>query len=202
MKLAVITPVGPGHEAAISICAVSVMNLAPWDFTEVVHVIVNDREGALGRSRARNIGMIDADWYFFLDADDMIMPYATRYLHHEYEATFGAVQVNGAVIKDNKWPCRSEHVFEYGPVGTLCMGFFVRASTAQELKFDEDLDKGEDFDFYMRLPTFYKVKPPLVSINKAIRSAHGPRGYTTIDWHKECWNVIERYNDGRPAKIS
>jgi glycosyltransferase involved in cell wall biosynthesis len=194
MRLAVITPVGPGHEGILPLAAMSVMNLERYSFDEILHVIVNDTEGKLGRSRARNLGMIEADWYFFLDADDIIMPYAPRVLEKvKTSAIFGAVQINGRVSTKNLWPCRIEHVYEYGAQGTLCMGFFVKAEVAQDLKFDESLDRGEDFDFYMRLPEFYKVKYPLVSINSKIPSAEGPRGYKELDWHKECREVVDRY---------
>jgi glycosyltransferase involved in cell wall biosynthesis len=197
MRLAVITPVGPGHEGILPLAAMSVMNLEKGPFDEILHVIVNDNEGKLGRSKARNIGIqTPADWYFLLDADDIIMPYAPRLLErtpNEYSAVFGAVQVNGRVTPQNKWPCRIEHIYEHGGLGTLCMGFFIKAEVARNLLFDETLDKGEDFDFYMRLPSFYKLKVPLVSINGKIASAVGPRGYEELDWIATCREVVERY---------
>ncbi len=196
MKLVVITPVGPGHESILPIAALSVINLEHHEFDEIAHVIVNDTRGKLGRSKARNLGMVSADWYFFLDADDIIMPYATRFVGRvgdKFDAIFGAVQVNGRVGSNNLWPCRIEEIHKYGAQGTLCSGFFVKAEIARELLFDETLDKGEDFDFYMRLPSFYKVKPPLVSVNSRIPSAVGPKGYEDLDWHKTCREVVDRY---------
>jgi glycosyltransferase involved in cell wall biosynthesis len=197
MRLAVITPVGPGHEGIFPFAAMSVVHLIPHSFTEIIHVIVNDTKGELGRSRARNIGMeTPADWYFFLDADDIIMPDAPRFVDFvkgPTDAIFGAVQIDGRVTAANLWPCRREDLYEHGGKGTLCMGFFVKAEVARDLRFDETLDYGEDFDFYMRLPSFYKVKPPLVSINSKIPSAGGPRGYKNLDWHKVCREVVDRY---------
>jgi len=193
MKLAVITPVGPGHESILPLAALSVLHLEYHEFTEIQHVIVNDTEGKLGRSKARNLGMISADWYFFLDADDVIMPYAPRLVKGQSVAVFGAVQINGRVPPINKWPCRIEDVYKHGGEGTLCMGFFVKAEIAREIRFDETLDRGEDFDFYMRLPSFYKVKLPLVSVNSKIPSAVGPKGYEELDWQKTCREVVERY---------
>ncbi len=193
MKLVVITPVGPGHESILPLAALSVLHLEYHEFTEIQHVIVNDTKGELGRSKARNLGMIDADWYFFLDADDVMMPYAPRFVKVQADAIFGAVQVDGRVPAINKWPCTRKELFEYGGRGTLCMGFFVKAEVAHDLKFDETLDQGEDFDFYMRLPNFYKVKPPLVSINSKIKSAVGPRGYEELNWRETCQAVVERY---------
>lgn len=197
MRLAVITPVGPGHEGILPLAAMSVVNLEPWVFDEVLHVIVNDTRGELGRSRARNIGMeTPADWYFFLDADDIIMPYAPRFVEKvddEYAAIFGAVQINGRVTPQDRWPCRIEHILEFGGLGTICMGFFVKGDVARDLRFDENLDKGEDFDFYMRLPSFYKVRVPLVSVNSKMSSAGGPRGYKELDWLKTSREVVDRY---------
>jgi len=197
MRLAVITPVGPGHEGILPMAALSVINLERWCFDEILHVIVNDTEGKLGRSRARNLGMETfADWYFFLDADDVIMPYATKFvekMNDEYAAIFGSVQINGRVTPQDKWPCRIEHIYEHGGLGTFCMGFFVKGQVARNLLFDETLDKGEDFDFYMRLPSFHKVKIPLVSINCRLPSAGGPKGYKDLDWHNTCREVVERY---------
>ncbi|MCH7761743.1 glycosyltransferase family 2 protein [candidate division TA06 bacterium] len=193
MKLVVITPVGPGHESILPLAALSVLHLEYHEFTEIQHVIVNDTKGELGRSRARNLGMINADWYFFLDADDVMMPYATRFVKGQPVAVFGAVQINGRVPPINKWPCGRDDLFKHGGEGTICMGFFVKAEIAQELRFDETLDRGEDFDFYMRLPSFYKVKLPLVSVNSKIPSAVGPHGYEELDWHKTCREVVDRY---------
>ncbi len=194
MGLVVITPVGPGHESILPLAALSVLHLEHHKFTEITHVIINDTKGELGRSKARNLGMeTPADWFFFLDADDVMMPYAPRFAKNQASAIFGAVQVNGRVPPSNKWPCGRKELFEHGGEGTLSMGCFVRAEVAREVRFDETLDKGEVFAFYMRLPSFYKVKPPLVSINSKIPSAVGPRGYEELDWHKTCREVIERY---------
>ncbi len=197
MRLAVITPVGPGHESILPLAALSVLHLEYHSFTEITHVVVNDTKGELGRSKARNLGMsTPADWYFFLDADDVMMPYATKFVKPQSVAVFGAIQVNGRVPPINKWPCcERKALYEHGGEGTLCMGFFVKAEIAQEVRFDETLDKGEDFDFYMRLPSFYKVKPPLISVNSRIPSAGGPRGYKELDWHKTCREVVERYRE-------
>lgn len=191
VKLTVITPVGPGHESILPLAALSVLHLEYHEFTEIQHVIVNDTKGKLGRSKARNLGMeTPADWYFFLDADDVIMPYATRFVKDQTVAVFGAVQINGRVPSINRWPCLIEDIYKHGGEGTLCMGFFVKAEVARDVRFDETLDRGEDFDFYMRLPSFYKVKPPLVSVNSKIPSAVGPKGYEELDWHKTCREVV------------
>jgi len=196
MKLAIITPVGPGHELCLPMCALSVIQLKHGLFDEIIHVIVNDTEGKWGRSRARNQGMeMDADWYFFLDADDVIMPYATRVVEKHHGAIFGAVQVNGRISPNNIWPCGLKDIWTHGAQGTLSMGFFVESSIARDLKFDESLNVGEDFDFYMRLPSFHKVKFPLVSINCRTPSAGGDKGYQDLDWIREAGKIVGKYED-------
>ena len=47
MRLAVITPIGPGHEGIAPMAAMSVINLDHNEFTEIIHVLVNDTEGKL-----------------------------------------------------------------------------------------------------------------------------------------------------------
>ena len=87
MKLDIITPVGPGHTQAVEQAKASVQRaikagLGP--FSEVRHVVVDDTEGALGRSAARNqaVKASTADWLFFLDADDLL---ATALCHHIHQ---------------------------------------------------------------------------------------------------------------------
>lgn len=84
MRLAVLTPVGPGHEwsawrAYSSSC--SAWNYRRGPFTEFRHFFFDDTEGLNGRmygrnallERARSWG---ADWLIHLDANDMIHPAA------------------------------------------------------------------------------------------------------------------------------
>src|SRR3990167_4772063 len=188
MKLSVITPVGPGHKEFVLNARASV-SLARYakncKFTEVRHVVIDDHEGRMGRSRARNLGMTeDADWFFFLDADDRMMPQALSLCDFRYQATFGTVFSRCALkkITSNIYPCGWQQIREHGAKGTLSMGFFCRADVARKLRFDERLDAGEDFDFYMRLDNFIKIDKPLADIGTDIPSATGPRGYESIDW--------------------
>ena len=78
---AVITPVGPGHEESwYKLCLPSIeyaINLDPGPFTDIKPMPIFDTAGELGRSRARNMGVAQAqaenfDWIFFLDADDLL----------------------------------------------------------------------------------------------------------------------------------
>ena len=79
---AIITPVGPGHESLYEAALESVHKSFQGDrgiFSEIVPLKIDDPEGQLGRSKARNIGIRKADelgveWIFFLDADDLMAP--------------------------------------------------------------------------------------------------------------------------------
>jgi glycosyltransferase involved in cell wall biosynthesis len=202
MKLAVITPVGPGHDDIVRHAMASVDNAYQDDrFSSIRHVVIDDHAGRLGRSHARNIGMgADADWFFFLDADDTMRPDALTLANLRASATFGAISLDGRVIVENVHPCGWRQVALNGARGTLSMGCFVRADVARALQFNEDIDAGEDFDFYMRLPGFVKVARPLVDIGYNTPSAGGPRGYDTIDWTEICNDIVARYVTAAPPE--
>ena len=64
MKLAVITPVGPGHEKTYNeLCCPSIQRAVEHStgpFSEVIPLPVWDLQGELGRSRARNLAIAEA----------------------------------------------------------------------------------------------------------------------------------------------
>lgn len=195
MKCAVVIPVGPNHEAYLDACVTSVKKA--WEcgrgpFTKLEFVIMRDPQGAHGRSAMRNEGMasVTTDWYFLLDADDLMMRGAFQMLAPEVDATFGAVWIERKVTPGNRWPVTRDDLFKYGADGTLSMGCFVRGNLG--LQFDEALDVGEDFDFYLRLPSFVKRFDPLVAIGYR-RSAGGPRSSAGTRWREACWDVVQRY---------
>lgn len=195
MKCVVVIPVGPGHEQLAGNATESVVR--SWDcergpFDEIEIFQVPDPAGALGRSRARNIGLEQpADWHFLLDADDEMLPGAFAELDQGAPATFGAIYFRARRYHADVYPCTRDTLFQHGARGTLSMGCFVRGDLG--LRFDESLDVGEDFDFYLRLPGFTKRRDPLVSIGYDHPSAVGPRGYVRADWVGTCNRVIERY---------
>ena len=219
MHVAVITPVGPGHELAAGKCMASVR--VAWarsrgPFGTLTHAPVFDSKGSLGRSAARNRGVCvsdRADWYLFLDADDRLEPdafalVAPHVAPPSFEdsldsstapctAVFGAVQTERhGIVRENRHPVTWADLMEHGPVGTLSMGCFVRGDVARATPFNESLDRGEDFDFYLRAlhgRPFVKLPEPLVMIGDTVPSAGGPRGYGRIDWRAECQAVIDRW---------
>ncbi len=205
MNVAVIVPVGPGHdqvakEATLSVQLAWKHSTGPFEWLDLLPI--TDYEGFLGRSRARNTGMDFADisacppdYYFFLDADDTMELEAFALVDLDASATFGAVKFNGRVVRFNRHPLDKALLWEYGVHGTLTMGFFVRASLA--LRFDHTLDVGEDFDFYCRLPDFTKRKEPLVNIGYDLPSAGGPRSSAGCQWEEVCAGVMKKYEVNR-----
>jgi hypothetical protein len=202
-SLTVITPVGPGHHEIAERAQRSVIEAGKGAFNSVVHDVILDKSGVLGRSGARNSGIRRAKsgWLFFLDADDMMRPDALFLIDPWATATFGAVSLDGKILDNNVWPCTWRDIALVGAAGTLSMGFFCRTDVAQELLFNEELDTGEDFEFYLRLPDFTKRRLPLVDIGYSTPSATGPRGYRKIDWTGICNAQIVKAIEREPEKF-
>ena len=202
MRLSVVTPVGPGHERTVEDAVQSVMHA--WEsgrgaFTSLRHEVILDTDGALGRSAARNKGIRShpADWYFLLDADDLLMPLAFDVFEKadmDAALVFGAVCTDThGIIRENVCPLDWDGLMRFGARGTLSMGCFVRADVAHAVPFAETLDAGEDFDFYLRACSMFpweKLAEPLVTIRTRVPSATGPRGYESLDWRTACDRVI------------
>ncbi len=209
MYLVVATPIGPGHKEASVDCNTSVW--CAWarshgPFTSFDHVLWDDTKGEHGRSRARNAiveSNPDADWFMFLDADDLCEDEAFKLFGSalradpELMAVFGSVQTDQhGTIPDNKWPLTWDELLRYGADGTLSMGCFVRAAEAKATPFNETMDGTEDFEFYMRLlhqRHWTKIQRPLVNIRTSLPSAVGPRGYITQDWRGACRVVVDNW---------
>ena len=202
MNVVVVIPMGPGHETLAVAAGASVVDAWQWwrgPFADMAIDVVDDRLGELGRSRARNRGIQrnpQADFYFLLDADDKMERMAFGCVDLDAPATFGCVKLEGInrqVPVSNVYPVTRETLLQFGARGTLSMGCFVRGDVARATPFDESLDVGEDFDFYLRLPGFVKIAAPLVSIGYDQPSAGGPRGYDATDWWGACDAVVQRY---------
>jgi glycosyltransferase involved in cell wall biosynthesis len=175
-------------------------------FKSMVHAMPDDSEGRLGRSRTRNMAVEanrDADWFFFIDADDLCNPSAfhsfeqARVLDPLVQAVFGAIETDRhGIIGENRYPLDWDKLLEYGARGTLSMGCFIRADVANAVKFNEDMDQAEDFDFYLRALNgrkWTKVAQPLVLIRRNLGNAGGPRGLKSSDWRGACQKVVDRW---------
>jgi FkbM family methyltransferase len=204
MKCFVITPLGPGHHQVASECHHSVQRAienGTGAFSEVHHLIVDDSLGKLGRSKARNIGVrkaleSGADWIFFLDADDGLLPGAFRCVASHLDtvdAVWGQIweQPLGQKTPSPRLPqVRSmdslEDLLLWNPFMTIQIGHFVRARIAEKNPFREDLDAGEDFEYYLRVWRSHravKIVEPFF-VNRRGMPSSGPRSADGDQWRK------------------
>lgn len=203
-RLDVIIPVGPGHEDMMhhAMESVRVATAARHPFEQVRLRVVNDSQGLAGRSAARNQGVAQsqAEWLFFLDADDAMHPEALKSVE-PYLATCDAIW--GAIWEFDgnlaHWRYQVprietlETLVAYDPYMTLQMGHFVRREVAVENPFDEERDTGEDWDYYLRLWRRYrciKQEAPFL-LNFRGRHAKGARAATGRDWGEVVRPMVE-----------
>lgn len=204
MKCHVIMPVGPGHgqlkHRAIESVRIAMMtDMGP--FNDVTVRTIEDTDGKLGRSKARNMAVAqsDADWLFFLDADDLMHPWAFRNVASyipRFDPAEGAWAIWGTVveIKDNvlheRYQVPSIRSFDdlitFDPYMTLQMGHFVRRDVAIKYPFDQGMDVGEDWDYYLRIwkhGRCRKVNAPFM-INVRGQHSVGPRAANGKQWRE------------------
>jgi hypothetical protein len=89
-----------------------------------------------------------------------------------------------------------EDLLSCDPFVTLQMGHFVRTDVALATLFDESLDTGEDFDYYLRVWEKYRcIKIPLPFFyNRRGVHAHGPRAATGLQWRQQVEKTMQRYS--------
>jgi FkbM family methyltransferase len=225
MRLAIITPIGPGHKDDYSACLKSIKtawahNQGKFEGIEIIPMW--DLEGKYGRSDRRNCGIDQAlerkcDWLFFLDADDLMSQFAfedvSNYLDN-YDAVWGniceAPYGKFALKQRRKGQLHATQQFDdilkIDPHNTLQIGHFIRTACASEVRFDTSMDTGEDFRYYLKIcERFRFVKVPAVFFIKQLgHHSTGPRFADAIHWGKvvqcEIQDVIARR--GLIAEIS
>jgi FkbM family methyltransferase len=211
-RCAVIIPVGPGHEKFYDECMDSINRASGKNkgkFSEIIPIRIDDLDGSLGRSRARNIGIKKAaehgvDWIYFLDADDLMAPLAFEYVSpylEQYDGVWGSIWTieRGETLARERprqlpFLYRIEDVLSCDPFVTLQMGHFVRTSVALATLFNESLDTGEDFDYYLRVWEKYRsIKIPLPFFyNRRGFHSQGPRSATGREWRQQVRNIIKK----------
>ena len=180
-------------------------------FTKVDISVVNDTDGNLGRSRARNLVVenSDADWMFFLDADDRMHPNAFRVMNQFIDAihTVDEIKYKNKIdaVWGNIWELAGgvcawryqvprirtyKQLIDHDPYLTLQMGHFVRREAF--IPFDEDMNTGEDFKYYLQMwkeRKCIKVEECLFLNQKGIHSS-GPKSATGRDWNIAVWKLM------------
>jgi len=212
-RCAVITPVGPGHENLYQECLASIEKSFAGNkgrFSEIIPIRIDDPYGKLGRSRARNLGIKQAaeqnvDWIFFIDADDLMAPLAFEYVSpylDEYDGIWGSIwpiEKGETTAKERPQQLpflyTIEDVLSGDPFVTLGIGHFVNISAALSTPFDESLDAGEDFDYYLRVWEHYrciKIPLPFWYHRRGLHS-HGPRSATGLDWQQKVESIMKQH---------
>jgi len=216
MKCIVVTPVGPGHEETVKQAQDSVeraMAHSKGPFTEIQHQILEDIDGMLGRSKARNLIVknYDADWYFFLDADDLMSQgaFEAMYDYLDYAAVWGPiVEISNGQIAPRMGQVLSissiEELKSHDPYATIQMGHFVRGDVAKATPFNEDMDCGEDFDYYLRVWDGHKCIKGSHILFINIRGNHstGPRSATGKQWREAVEKLVGKHEIKFPSYIA
>jgi len=202
---AIITPVGPGHEALLeqscrpSIARAEAYRRGPFD--EIRHYVMDDTQGRHGRSNRRNDALRRAreeavDWVFFLDADDVLAPNAFeafgRCLAAEpgLDALWGLICAFDDAGEPQLREGQPEHIdtraelLAVPPFLSLQIGAFVRTECAARFGFDPAMDTGEDFKFYYQLWAHCRCakRPEIFFVNRRGAHSSGPRAATGQDW--------------------
>ena len=218
LKCAVITPIGPGHEDSFrNTCLPSIQQAIEFGagpFQQIDCIPVADLNGQLGRSRARNIAVNQAydenyDWLFFLDADDIIYSEAFESvlnLVDEFDGIWGSIVEVSHNNPKSITPRPNQINFindfntliECDPFLTIQMGHFVRTHIAKKFPFDEKLDAGEDFKYYLEVWKDHdcvKFDKPLF-FNVRGNHSVGPRSATGTDWRVSVDDQIRKLQHG------
>jgi len=197
MEVQTIIPVGPGHENLAVEAAASALKL---DFDVLP---IDDTEGKLGRSKARNIGvkMATAEWLFFLDADDLLHKDAKKASkYRQYDAIFGLIN-DGRVRVPQVRNLTFMDLLTKDPTQTLQMGHFVKREVASKYPFDEDLNTGEDFDYYLRLwsnENCIKI-PKTLFVNRRGLHSTGPRSANGKQWREQVTSLQRKWLASSPT---
>jgi hypothetical protein len=207
-SVTIITPVGPGHDELVKRCVNSVGNASNGVFSNVKHVLVDDSSGELGRSKARNNGVKDCstEWVFFLDADDLLTEDAFDVDLSDYDAIWGTIMIHDRTRRMKVVPRRPQHmefytyseIFNAPPHETLQIGHLVKRGIALSEPFNEDMNCGEDFDYYLRVWEKYKCAKirHAFMVNCTGSSSTGPKSATPDEWRKAVKQCLEAKKPG------
>ena len=212
MKLGIITPIGPGHESSYEVCKESI--IFAWQyhcgpFSDLEIIAMPDPEGKFGRSQRRNAGIKIAkenncEWVFFLDADDLMarecFENVSEYID-KYDAIWGNIcempygDFTKLKLRETqlKYTESIDDILKVDPFNTLQMGHFVKTNIADEIGFDDSIDIGEDFRYYLKLCAKFKfIKcPEIFFINQRGNHSSGPSSGNGRQWRLNVQSEIK-----------
>ena len=119
-----------------------------------------------------------------------------EFLTAEYEAIWGSIVEyrDGVLLERFQIPgiANLEALLFYDPYLTLQMGHFVKRAVALENPFNEEMNTGEDWDYYLRVWKNYsciKIGSPLMC---NVRGEHstGPKSSNGKEWREVVEGLI------------
>ena len=219
MKLAVITPIGPGHEESYKACRNSIEQAWAYDNGPFSHVVILpqwDLEGANGRSASRNKGLQEArqlgcEWVFFIDADDIMTQFAFADVKKElenFDAIWGVIceapyddHTKMQLRPGQLLPTQSiDDLVDTDPYLSIQMGHFARTELAESVGFDQKLDSGEDFKYYLEMWRRFRCckTSSIFFVNKRGNHSKGKRSSTGSEWRSNVEKIIFDYKTNYP----
>ena len=151
-EVTIIIPIGPGHASIVEDAYASVIRASenPGAFDDIKIGIIDDTEGKMGRSKARNtaVAKSSSDWIFFLDADDLLLDsaFANVEPHLGHDAIWGLIcelRPDGNLLyrtqqfELNNYNDDEKGYLRHDPFTTCQMGHFVKRDAFEG--FDESL---------------------------------------------------------------
>lgn len=205
MKCDVVIPIGPGHEELVhravnSVEIAEAFNKGPFEAVDVVGI--DDTQGQHGRSKARNeaVQKSNADWIFFLDADDLMHPRAFQnFVPKDYDAVWGKIveYSQGVLVERYQIPeiRDMQTLLRADPYLTLQMGHFVKREVAVGHAFDVELNTGEDWDYYLRVWKDHKCVKVDFPFMCNVRGQHsqGPKSANGVQWREKVEEIMGQY---------
>jgi len=213
MKIGIITPIGPGHEVVYKEAIASIETAWKYHtglFTNL-HILPQwDLKAEHGRSERRNQGIRQAmdlgcEWLFFLDADDIMTPFAFEDVTpnlSQFDAIWGMIceaphdKIDNMQLRKGQLGATQniQDILSIDPFLSLQMGHFVRTECAASIGFNEDVDAGEDFEYYIKVWRKFKCikSSAIFFLNRRGNHSVGRRSATGGDWRRNVEKIIKQ----------
>jgi hypothetical protein len=173
-KCAVIISSSPEQASLLELSKGSVqgaINTNKGIFSDIstIFISVDEKEGVLNYSKARNKGVILAmekgcDWVFFLDGGNVLSPkifeVVSPYLSN-YDAVWGQIYsykrtsneefIAERLPKQLEWTENKKDILFVDPHLTIQIGHFVKTSIVMKNTFNEKIGTGAEFEYFLNI---------------------------------------------------